>query len=96
MKIDEKLLSYLEDLSYLVLSEEEKLRLAGDLENILNGIARLAELDTAGVSESSHPFDYVNAFREDEAYESVDRELILRNAPEKSDETFIAPRTVEG
>jgi len=95
MQIDGELIAYLEDLSCLTLSSDEKNRLIGDLEEILNGMARLGELNTDGVSERSHPFDNVNAFRNDEALSSFDRELILKNAPDRSDEMFIAPKTVE-
>ena len=95
MRIDTELIAYLENLSYLTLSEEEKLRLTGDLQDILNGMARLGELDTTGVSERSHPFDNINSFRDDEIKNSLDRALILQNAPRKNDETFIAPSAVE-
>lgn len=95
MQIDDKLISYLEDLSCLTLSDDEKIRLAEDLEKILNGMAKLGELDTGGISERSHPFDNVNAFRDDEAKASFDRELILKNAPFRSGDMFIAPKTVE-
>ena len=95
MRIDTELIAYLENLSYLTLSEEEKLRLTGDLQDILNGMARLGELDTTGVSERSHPFDNINSFRDDEIKSSLDRALILQNAPRKNDETFIAPSAVE-
>ena len=94
MQIDEKLISYLEDLSYLTLSADEKKRLTGDLEEILSYMAHLSELDTNGVPERSHPFDNVNAFREDEVLESFDRELILKNAPNSNGEAFIAPKTI--
>jgi len=95
MQIDGKLISYLEDLSCLTLSDGEKNRLTGDLQKILDYMARLGELDTSGVNERSHPFDDVNAFRDDEACPSFDRELILKNAPIKNDEMIIAPKTVE-
>ncbi len=95
MQIDEKLISYLEDLSCLALSEEEKVCLEGDLSKILSGMARLNEMNTENVPERSHPFDHVNAFREDEREASFDRELILKNAPECSGEMFIAPKTIE-
>ena len=95
MQIDDELIDYLEELSHLTLSEEEKLRLSGDLKEILSGMARLNELDTEGIPERSHPFDNVNAFRDDEAVESFPRELILINAPFRNDEMFIAPKTVE-
>ena len=95
MQIDDKLIGYLEDLSCLTLTDGEKRRLEEELEKILGGMARLNELDTSGVPERSHPFDDVNAFREDEVKESFDRAQILKNAPEKNDAMFIAPKTVE-
>jgi len=95
MQIDSELITYLEDLSCLTLSDEEKNRLAGDLQKILDYMARLGELNTKDVEERSHPFDNVNAFRDDEVYPSFDRELILKNAPVKNEEMIIAPKTVE-
>ena len=95
MVIDNKLIEYLEDLSSLMISDEEKPRLGADLEAILNSMSQLSELDTVGIPERSHPFDDVNAFRADEAGKSFDRELILRNAPDKNDEMIIAPKTIE-
>jgi aspartyl/glutamyl-tRNA(Asn/Gln) amidotransferase C subunit len=95
MQIDDELISYLEDLSCLTLSDGEKTRLKGDLQEILDYMARLGELNTEGVSERSHPFDNVNVFRDDEVRPSFDRELILKNAAVKNDEMFIAPKTVE-
>jgi len=108
MQIDDKLISYLEDLSYLTLPADEKLRLSEDLGKILNSIERLSELNTDGVQERSHPFepqpnpkgegsplDNVNVFRDDEVRPSFDRELILKNAPVRNDKFFVAPKTVE-
>jgi len=95
MQIDEKLIAYLEDLSCLTLSPDEKRCLAADLEKILRDMARLGEVETGGVSESSHPFDHVNAFRDDQVQTSLGRELILKNAPARNHEMFLAPRTVE-
>jgi aspartyl-tRNA(Asn)/glutamyl-tRNA(Gln) amidotransferase subunit C len=95
MHIDSKLISYLEDLSCLALSADEKTSLTGDLQKILDYMARLGELDTSGVPERSHPFDDVNAFRDDVTRPSFERELILQNAPARNDAFTIAPRTVE-
>ena len=95
MQIDSKLISYLEDLSCLALSDGEKTSLTGDLQKILDYMARLSEIDTNGVNERSHPFDDVNAFRDDEVRASFERELILKNAPFKNDEFMLAPKTVE-
>jgi len=95
MQIDDKLLSYLEDLSCLTLSDNEKTRLTKDLQEILDYMARLGEIDTNGVIERSHPFDNVNVFRDDTVRPSFDRELILQNAPVRNEQCIIAPKTVE-
>jgi aspartyl-tRNA(Asn)/glutamyl-tRNA(Gln) amidotransferase subunit C len=95
MQIDANLITYLEDLSCLTLSDAEKTRLTGDLQDILRSMDKLSELDTSGVAERSHPFDDVNAFRPDEAKPSFERDLILQNAAQHNEEAFIAPKTVE-
>ena len=94
MQIDDQLIAYLENLSCLTLSEGEKIRLTGDLKKILDYMARLGELNTENVDERSHPFDNVNAFRDDEVCPSYDRKLILKNAPVKNEEMIIAPAAI--
>jgi len=92
------LIAYLEDLSCLTLSEEEKVRLSGDMEAMLRAMAPFYELDVESVPECKKPFDrfnHMNAFREDVIQDSLDREWVLRNAPERNEEMFIAPRAVD-
>jgi aspartyl-tRNA(Asn)/glutamyl-tRNA(Gln) amidotransferase subunit C len=90
------MIAYLEDLSCLALSDNEKTRLAGDLQKIMDNLAINLTSSQAGiVPECINPLDTVNVFREDKVYPSLDRELVLKNAPFKNDEMFIAPRTVE-
>ena len=84
MVIDDKLIQYLEDLSRLHLTEEEKEKSKEELGKILNYVDMLNELDTTGIEEMSHPFSFTNNFREDDA-----------NAPEQKDGCFKVPQTVE-
>jgi aspartyl/glutamyl-tRNA(Asn/Gln) amidotransferase C subunit len=102
MQIDDKLISYLEDLSCLTLSEEERSRLPGDLQPILECMTRICgcELVTDNIPECSNPLTNVNIFRNDEVQSFCDneldtRELILKNAPVKNEEFIIAPKTVD-
>jgi len=95
MIIDDKLIDYLEELSNLALSQEEKQRISADLTKIIGYMDLLCELDTESVPERSHPFDNVNAFREDEISPSFDRELILKNAPYKSAGMFVTSQNSE-
>ena len=95
MQIDDRLILYLEDLSCLSLSNDERARLKDDLGQIVSRMAHLDELDTENVLERSHPFDDVNAFRADVVMPSFARELLLQNAPKHNGEMFAAPKTVE-
>ena len=93
MVIDDKLIQYLEDLSRLHLTEEEKEKSKEELGKILNYVDMLNELDTTGVEEMS--FSFTNNFREDEAVNTENREALLANAPEQKDGCFKVPQTVE-
>ena len=90
MQISDELIAYLEDLSRLSLTDDEKTRLKGDLAQIIGHMALINELDTENVPETGH-LPRVNVFREDEARPSLDRELILQNAPRRTEEMFVAP-----
>ncbi|MCL2442979.1 MAG: Asp-tRNA(Asn)/Glu-tRNA(Gln) amidotransferase subunit GatC [Treponema sp.] len=94
MQVDEKLISYLEDLSYFTLPDSEKTRLMDDLQKIINGISKLRDLNTDGIP-AELPYNNTNVFRDDEVQPSLNRGLILKNAPVKNDEYFIAPKTME-
>ncbi len=73
MEINDELITYLEDLSRLKLSEEEEEKAKVDLGKILNYIDKLNELDTTDVEAMSHPFAFTNNFRDDILTVSCDR-----------------------
>ncbi len=95
MVITDELVSYLEELGRIKLSEEAEKKAKEDLQKILTYIDTLNELDTEGVEPLSHSFPIKNVMREDEIQPSVDRNVILENAPRKKDGCFMVPRTVE-
>ncbi|MDR1067547.1 MAG: Asp-tRNA(Asn)/Glu-tRNA(Gln) amidotransferase subunit GatC [Clostridiales bacterium] len=95
MTIDDELIKYVEDLSKLRLSHEEREQAKSDLTAILGYIDTLSELDVGTAEGLSHPFKFVNCFRDDVPAASADRDIILLNAPRKKDGCFIAPKTVE-
>ena len=95
MKITTEMVDYISVLSRLKLPQEEKEQMTGELERIIGYMDTLNALDTGGVEPMSHAFPVVNVFREDEVRESMDRELILQNAPAKKDGCFLVPKTVE-
>ena len=95
MQITDDLIGYLGELSRLYLSEEEKKSMSSDLSDILNYVDKLAEADTAGMPEMSHPFEDVNCFRDDVVVNGDDRERLLANAPESRGSYFRVLKTVD-
>jgi aspartyl-tRNA(Asn)/glutamyl-tRNA(Gln) amidotransferase subunit C len=68
-------------LARLGLSDAEKDRLLGELEAILDHIARLQQVDTSTLAETAQVGDLVNVMRLDEPEEPLGAAAALRNAP---------------
>ena len=94
MLIDDQLITRLSEISCITLTDSEKDRLKTELQEALNNMADFTRLNTQGVPECSNVLGNTNVFREDEVQPSFDRELILKNAPFKNNEMFIAPKTI--
>ena len=95
MEINDKLVSYVAELAHLKLDDDQRAQAAADLARMIGYVDQLSELDTDGVEPMSHAFPVVNVFREDEVKPSMERELILKNAPAVKDGCFLVPKTVE-
>ena len=89
MKITEEMVDYVSVLSRLKLPAEEKARMTGELERILDA------LDTAEVEPMSHVFPLKNVLRPDTVEPSFARPTLLQNAPVPDEEAFLVPKTVE-
>lgn len=94
MKITKEEVEQVARLARLELSEKEVERMTGQLDAILGYVAKLDELDTEGISATTHPQDVVNAFREDKVQESLDRDKALANGPDQNGESFVVPRII--
>ena len=95
MKITEELVDYVSTLSRLRLPQEEKAKMAGELEQIVTYMDTLNTLDTDGVEPMSHIFPLKNVLRADVVVPSADREVLLSGAPDRDEETFRVPKAVE-
>lgn len=93
--IDDETIEYVGILAKLELSQEEKEAAKKDMGRMLDYIDQLNELDTSGVEPMSHVFPIHNVFREDVVGEAGDREAVLKNAPERTDEAFVVPKIIE-
>jgi len=81
-------------LARLQLAAEEVEPLTEQLDRILAYVAKLNELDTTGVTPTTHALSLQNAFREDEVKASLPREEALANAPQDNGEAFVVPRVL--
>ena len=87
-------MEYLEILSQISLTEEEKQETAGELKKILAYMEKLEELDTDGVEPMSHVFPVQNVFREDIVEREDQWEALLENAPQKKEGQYLVAKTV--
>jgi aspartyl-tRNA(Asn)/glutamyl-tRNA(Gln) amidotransferase subunit C len=94
MKITSKEVRHVAKLARLDLTDAEVDRMTGRLDAILSYVAKLDELDTVGVTVTTHSQQVVNAFREDTVRPSLPREVALANGPEQNGESFVVPRVI--
>jgi aspartyl-tRNA(Asn)/glutamyl-tRNA(Gln) amidotransferase subunit C len=76
-------------LARLGLRDDEKVKLAGDLEAILAHISRLQQVDTSALAETAQVGDLVNVMRDDVPEPSLGTDRALRNAPARKDGYFV-------
>lgn len=87
-------MEYLEILSQIKLTPEEKKKTAEELRQILNYMKKLETLNTDQVEPMSHVFPIKNIFREDIVTNTEDKEAMLKNAPQKKEGQYMVPKTV--
>lgn len=85
---------YVADLARLRFSDEEKVRLVEQLNDILRYVEQLNALDTTQVEPTSHVLNLKNVFREDVVEESLSHEVALANAPATSRGHFRVPKVL--
>jgi len=86
------------ELAHLKLTLEEMPRMSADLNAILDYVAELNELDTAGVeplAQVSELGDFVSVQRADELRPSLDRATVMAQAPESDGAFFKVPKVIE-
>ena len=94
MKISKEEVERVARLARLDLSGDEVDTMTGQLDSILQYVAKLDKLDTTGVVVTTHTQDVVNAFRDDEVRDSLPREKALAACPRQNGETFVVPKVI--
>lgn len=71
-------------------------KLTDQLESILEYVAKIGEVDTAGVEPMAHALPLHNVLREDVVEPSLPLEKVLANAPETDGPFFKVPKVIGG
>lgn len=75
-------------LARIQLSDEEVERLTGQLDVIVDNIAKVSQVATPDVAATSHPIPLENVFRADEVRDMLSLQDVLQNAPDAADGRF--------
>ncbi len=94
MNIDKTLISKLENLSRLELSETEKVSIQKDLNEILKMVEKLNEVDTQGVEPLVHITEEENIWRIDQVLNQLSQNVALENAPNQDGQYFLVPKVI--
>ena len=94
-RISNETIEYVAILAKLELTREEKAKVQGEMEKMLDYVSKLDELDTSMIDPMPHLFDFGNVFREDQIENQHKGEEILKNAPKVIDKMIHVPETIE-
>ncbi len=75
-------------LARIQLDDEEVGRLTGQLDAIVDNIAKVSQVATPDVPATSHPIALENVFRPDEVGDTLSVAEALQNAPDAADGRF--------
>ena len=96
MQVDDALLSRLEKLSFLKISEEKRQEIISQLGEIVSFVDNLSELDTSGVDAAFAMSDTATPLREDiPQCDTKINDEIIKHAPKSADHFFIVPKIIE-
>ncbi|WP_100810837.1 MULTISPECIES: Asp-tRNA(Asn)/Glu-tRNA(Gln) amidotransferase subunit GatC [unclassified Microbacterium] len=87
-EITPELVRHLGVLARIQLTDEEVDRLTGELDVIVDNIAKVSQVATPDVPATSHPVPLENVFRPDVVSETLTLEQALQNAPDAADGRF--------
>jgi aspartyl-tRNA(Asn)/glutamyl-tRNA(Gln) amidotransferase subunit C len=87
--------AHLARLARLAVTDDELDRFAGQLDVILQAVARVGEVTAADIPPTSHSVPLTNVLREDVVTPCLDREEALAGAPDAAEHRFRVPRILD-
>ena len=96
MQVDDALLTKLEKLSFLKVSDDKREEIKSQLSEIMNFVDNLAELNTDGVDDKFSMSTNATPLREDSvSCDTAINDAIISNAPNSADHFFVVPKIIE-
>ena len=87
--------AHLARLSRLAVTDDELDKFSGQLDVILQSIARIGEVTAADIPPTSHSVPLTNVLREDVVEPCLTREDALAGAPDTAEDRFRVPRILD-
>ena len=87
--------AHLANLARIDLSSAEIDRLTNELGQIVDSVAKVAEVATPDVPATSHPMPLTNVFREDVVVPSLTVDQALSGAPDRAGDKFRVPAILD-
>ena len=82
-------------LAELEFSDKELKEIIPRLDDVLDHVANVSAADTENVKPTSHVIEIKNVFRQDQRKESLSREDVFKNAPDRQEDGFKIPDSDE-
>src|SRR5690349_6477492 len=87
--------AHLARLSRLAVTDDELDKFAGQLDVILQAVARVGEVAAADIPPTSHSVPLTNVYRDDVIVPCLAREDVLAEAPDAANDRFRVPRILD-
>ncbi|WP_085505287.1 Asp-tRNA(Asn)/Glu-tRNA(Gln) amidotransferase subunit GatC [Thalassobacillus devorans] len=94
-RISKEEVKHVANLARLAISEKEADMFTKQLDDIITYAEQLNELDTTDVEPTTHVLDLKNVMRKDEPRKWLEKEDVLKNAPDHKDGQFKVPSILE-
>ncbi len=95
MNIDDKILSQVEKLAKLNVSEAEKSLTIAKITGVLDALDKVNMADIADLEPLYHPLEIHQVMRSDNENPAIDREALQANAPQTERGLFLVPKVIE-
>jgi len=96
MRISKEEVLHVANLARLEMEEAAIGKLADQISKVLTYVDTLKQIDTTGVTPTTHAISLSNVFREDVEKTPIGTDAAQANAPAKEDGFFIVPKVVGG